>query len=126
MGNNMPTIVHIHEYGCKTKSYTLSGNNGSGVPQSNGVWDDCVLAISLTGYRSGQHPNETIRAPGAWSAPATNIGNGAAAMAYAPGVLAQPHVHGGRGVGHRAALGCRFTTQNGYYQYLNIYIGEFS
>jgi hypothetical protein len=47
-------------------------------------------------------------------------------MAYSAAVLGMPHVHGGPGVTHRAALGRRETVVNGYYQYLNIYIGEFS
>lgn len=119
----MPTIVHIHEYGCTTSTHTIVG---AGLPQSASPWSDCVLAISLVGYRSGQFPLQTIREPGAWSAPANNVGNAAVSMVYTAAVLGMPHVHGGQGVTHRAALGRRETVVGGYYQYLNIYIGQFS
>ena len=117
----MTTTVHIHEYNCTTASYTIAD-----VPIGGSLLDDCVLVIGLTGYRSGQHPGQTIRAPGAWSNPAGNVGNAAAGQQFAAGVLASPHVHGGMGPGHRAAIGARTVAAGANYQYMNIYIGQFS
>lgn len=118
----MPTVVHVHEYNQKTESFTIA----AGLPVGASVWSDCVLAIGLVGYRSGQYPLQTIREPGAWTAPGNNVGNLAVSMAYSAAVLAMPHVHGGVGPNHRAALGCRNTVNGASYQYMNIYIGQFN
>ncbi len=118
----MATVVHIHEYDQSTKTYTLDPT----LPVGNSVWSDCVLAINLAGFRPQQHPGQTIREPGAWTGPGNNVGNRAVSMASGAAVLLMPHVHGGVGIGHRAALGCRNTVNGTNYQYMNIYIGQFS
>lgn len=121
------TKIAVYEYGSTTKSYVVAG----GVVRTACVWDDCVYALNAVGvaFRPYQWPNAAIRAPGAWSNPANNIGNAAASTQYGQGVLASPHVHGGTGVQHRAAIGCvtnHAPAIGGFYPFMKIYIGEFS
>jgi hypothetical protein len=115
------TKIAIHEYGCTTSSHTIPD-----IPVGDSVWDDCLVAIELSGYRSGQFPNQAIRRPNAWSNPANNVDNAAASQQYNAAVLANPHVHGGQGPNHRAALGCRVAINGANYQFMKIYIGQFS
>ena len=117
----MSTKIAIHEYGATTQSYSIAN-----LPATASVWDDCVTAINIAGFRPQQFPLQTIRAPGAWSSPGTNVDNAAASQAFAAGVLASPHVHGGQGPGHRAAIGCRVVLAGANYQFMKIYIGQFS
>lgn len=120
------TRIAIHEYGHPTKSYFIAG----GVVASGSIWEDCLTAITAAGFRPQQWPGQTIRRPNAWSNPANNVDNAAASTAYSATVLAEPHVHGGVGPGHRAAIGCRLTPAapavGGTYQFMKIYIGQFS
>jgi len=121
------THIAIHEYGCTTKSYVLN----SLVPKSPSIWEDCLNAISLAalqGFKCGQHPIGAIRRPNAWSNPANNIGNQAAGKAWNNTLKANPHVHGGVGIDHRAAIGCTATANAAgtHWQFMKIYIGQFS
>lgn len=121
------TRIAVYEYGATTKSYVVQG----GVVRSASIWNDCLTALNAlsVNFRPQQWPGQTIRAPGNWSNPANNIGNAAANTAYSAAVLASPHVHGGIGVGHRAAIGCVTNSApaiGGVYPYMKIYIGEFS
>jgi hypothetical protein len=120
------TRIAIHEYGATTKSHFIAG----GIQSTGSIWQDCLDAIASVGFRPEQYPGQAIRAPGAWSNPANNVDNAAASQAFGAGVLANPHVHGGVGPRHRAAIGCRLTpaavAAGGTYQYMKIYIGQFS
>lgn len=121
------TKLAVYEYGAITKSFIVP----SGVVRTASVWDDCVNALNAIGvaFRPNQWPNQTIRAPNAWSSPGSNIGNQAASTAYSAAVLASPHVHGGVGPQHRAAIGCvtnHAPPVGGIYPFMKIYIGEFS
>jgi hypothetical protein len=121
------TRIAVYEYGATTKSYIIHG----GVIRSASVWDDCITALNdlSVNFRPQQWPGQTIRSPGAWSNPANNIGNAAASRAYSTAVLGSPHVHGGVGVTHRAAIGCVTNAApaiGGVYPFMKIYIGEFS
>ncbi|WP_156880403.1 MULTISPECIES: hypothetical protein [Thermomonas] len=120
------THIAIHEYGNTTRSYVIP----AGVVASGSIWEDCLNAISASGFRPAQWPGQTIRRPNAWSNPANNVGNAAASQAFVESVKKNPHVHGGVGVNHRAAIGCRLTPQvvpaGSTYQFMKIYIGQFS
>ncbi|SFC96735.1 hypothetical protein [Pseudoalteromonas denitrificans] len=121
------TRIAVYEYNQTTKSYVIN----AGVVRGNSIWDDCITALNSldVNYRPEQCPGQTIRSPGAWSNPANNIGNAAVSTRFGAGVLADPHVHGGVGVGHRAAIGCVTNDApaiGGTYPYMKIYIGEFS
>ncbi|VUD67311.1 hypothetical protein TDB9533_03729 [Thalassocella blandensis] len=121
------TRLAVYEYGATTKSYIVHG----GVTRTASIWDDCITALNAisVNFRPQQWPGQTVRAPGAWSNPANNVGNAAASTAFGANVMSNPHVHGGVGVGHRAAIGC--VTNNapvigGNYPYMKIYLGQFS
>jgi len=120
------THIAVHEYGHTTKSYVIRG----GVTVTNSVWNDCVDAVCTAGFKPQQFPQQTIRKPGHWSTPANNLGNAACSQAYTNGVMANPHVHGGAGSTHRAAIGYRMTPADNEvgetYQFMKIYIGQFS
>lgn len=121
------TRLAVYEYNQTTKSFIVQG----GVVRTLSIWDDCITALNAlsVNFRPRQWPNQTIRAPGAWSNPANNVGNAAVSTAYSAAVLADPHVHGGQGVGHRAAIGCVTNQAPGVgnvYPFMKIYIGQFS
>lgn len=119
------TNLAVHEYGHTTRNFLLP----HGVAKSNSIWADCITALQDADYHPQQHSAQTVRAPNAWSSPGTNIESAAASAQWNNAYLGQPHVHGGVGVGHRAAIGCRFSLHPGqppYYNWLRIYIGEFS
>lgn len=121
------TRIAVYEYGATTKSYVVRG----GVVRSASVWDDCINALTAlsVNFRPKQWPGQTIRSPGHWSNPANNIGNAAASASYNATVMGNPHVHGGVGGTHRAAIGCVTNTPpaiGSTYPFMKIYIGEFS
>lgn len=119
------THIAIHEFGATTKSYVIRG----GVVATGSIWDDCLNAITDAGFRPQAHPLQAMRRPGAWSSPGTNRGNAAASKAWGADVMGTPHLHGGQGVNHRCAIGCRLTpaavAPGGTYQFMKIYLGEF-
>ncbi|OUR97573.1 hypothetical protein A9Q81_12935 [Gammaproteobacteria bacterium 42_54_T18] len=121
------TKIAIYEYNETTKSYVIPG----GVTCTLSIWDDCITALNAlsVNFRPGQFPGQTVRAPGAWSTPALNIGAAAVSTRYTASVLGDPHVHGGAGVNHRAAIGCVTNSAppvGGDYPFMEIYIGQFS
>jgi len=121
------TRLAVYEYGATTKSYIVHG----GVVRTDSVWDDCINALTAlsVNFRPQQWPGQTIRRPGAWSNPAHNVGNAAASTSYNATVMGNPHIHGGTGVTHRAAIGCVTNSApaiGGNYPFMKIYIGEFS
>lgn len=121
------THLAVYEYGHTTKSYILNTE----VPCSASMWEDCLVALQLAamqGFKCGQHPLQQIRRPNAWSNPANNIGAAAAGQAWNGALMGQPHVHGGQGVTHRAAIGCKLTANaaNTHWQFMKVYIGQFS
>jgi hypothetical protein len=119
------TRIAVHEYNQTTKSFVIHG----GVTVTGNAWNDCVTALNQANFRPVQHPGQTIRVPAHWSNPGNNVGNVAVSTAYNGAVLGQPHVHGGQGVGHRAAIGYTATAAPApatHYEVMKIYIGEFS
>jgi hypothetical protein len=119
----MPTTkLAVYQYGRTTASFVIAG----GVKVTGSPWQDCVTALAQANYK---HVGIAIRAPGKWSSPGSNPGSLAASTKYGPGVLSKPHVHGGQGVEHRAAIGYTATPApdpETHYQHMKIYIGEFS
>jgi hypothetical protein len=117
----MGTTVRVYEYNCGTVTHEIDD-----LPQTLNVWSDCINALQNANFRPQQYPGQTVRAPGAWTNPALNIENLAVTLAWNAAYLAQPHVHGGQGVGHRAVIGCKSTVAGNNYVTLRIYIGQFS
>ncbi|MCD9087847.1 hypothetical protein [Stenotrophomonas sp. SY1] len=121
------TKLAVYEYGAITRSYVVP----NGVVRTDCVWNDCIDALNALGvdFRPVQWPNAAVRRPNAWSNPGNNIGANAASTAYGPAVLGSPHVHGGIGPQHRAAIGCTTNNQpplGNIYPFMKIYIGQFS
>ena len=119
------TRLAVHEYNQTTQSFVIHG----GVTVTGSAWNDCVAALNQANFRPVQHPLQTIRAPGAWTNPGNNVGNVAVSTAFNGTVLGNPHVHGGQGVGHRAAIGYTATPAAApatHYEFMKIYIGQFS
>jgi hypothetical protein len=116
------TNIAVYQFGRTTASFVIP----NGVTVTNSPWTDCVTALSQANYK---HLGLSIRAPGKWSSPGTNVGFEAASTKYSEKVLGAPHVHGGQGVEHRAAIGYTATPAKPpatHYEHMKIYIGEFS